>query len=144
MNSVISTRRVLARSAGVAFPPIGWESARPSAVTRVGSTVAASSACTASARSCDRCQFEGKRAERMGWLSVCPVTSTLPGIAASASAIRANSGNTSGLTVVPPGSNRPSPRMVTTLRSPKSATATWPALISGARKAASRGFAAGS
>jgi len=57
--SVISTRRLRARPVGVALSSTGWLSARPSARMRFTSTVPASSALTESARSCERCQFDG-------------------------------------------------------------------------------------
>ena len=65
---VISTRRLRARPAGVAFVSTGSASALPSALSaRAFTCASASSALTASARSCERCQFDGiaQRADRL-------------------------------------------------------------------------------
>src|SRR5690606_3679122 len=58
--SVISTRRLRARPAAVSLGATGSASPRPSARTRCGlSRRDSSSSFTASARACDKCQFDG-------------------------------------------------------------------------------------
>src|SRR5690606_4634858 len=58
--SVISTRRLRERPAAVSLGATGSASPRPSARTRLGlSRRPSSSSLTASARACDRCQFDG-------------------------------------------------------------------------------------
>src|SRR5207237_4691371 len=80
LRRMIATRRFLARFAALSLGTSGSESASPSARSRVGSFIsAASNPTTLRARSVDSSQFDGKRAVRMGWSSVCPVTSTAPG-----------------------------------------------------------------
>jgi hypothetical protein len=75
--------------------------------------------------SSDRCQFDGKRVLRMAVLSVCPVTRTDPCDSGQ------RLGDTfhqrlavTGTKLALPGANRPSPRIVITLRSTSSRTAT--------------------
>ena len=58
-TSVISTRRLRARPAGVALESTGSASALPSAVMRLVTPESTSNDLTALARSCERCQFEG-------------------------------------------------------------------------------------
>ncbi len=109
---------------------------------RSGLMRATSRSLTACARSCERCQLEGKRIERIGWLSVWPVTSIWPGWRCSSSAMRSNSGNTFAVTSALPGPKMPSPRITITERSVRSRTSTSPASISALRNPDSRGTAA--
>ena len=91
-SSVISTRRFCARFAGVSLSATGSVSARPSARHALGLDGGREQRLTASARSCDRCQFDGKRSVRIGWLSVWPVISTGPGTGPAPAPMRSSSG----------------------------------------------------
>ena len=78
---------------GVVGPICGFRIRRPSVLMRAGSVIRRAIVCpTERARSCERCQLEGKRMERIGLLSVCPVTLTTPGTRFSSSPMRARSG----------------------------------------------------
>ncbi|MNS99722.1 hypothetical protein D3C72_1341320 [compost metagenome] len=98
---------------------------------------------TSSARACDNAQLDGKRSVAMRWLSLCPVTRTLPLTLATASAMRSISGWKSPLMLALALANSSSPRMVTTERSTASSTETRPALMSSARNPARRGRSTG-
>jgi hypothetical protein len=66
----------------------------PSARRRVGSVIdGAITFITDFARSVESSQLDGKRAVRIGLLSVCPVTTTGPGTLFSACATRAKVGS---------------------------------------------------
>src|SRR5690606_19118068 len=107
-SSAISTRRFSARFAAVSFGTSGSVSARASESSRDGATTRARISRTASARRCDRCQFDGKRSVRIGTSSVCPVTSTWPGSRASARPTASINGTCAALTSPLPEANRPS------------------------------------
>src|SRR5207244_11961771 len=103
---MMATRRFLARFEALSFGTSGSESAKPSARSRAGSFMSAAIRPTTDrARSVESSQFDGKRAVRIGWSSVCPVTSTAPGTLSSASATRWITGCTLASGRVLPGPN---------------------------------------
>ena len=128
-------RRFCARPSSVSFPAIGWLSARPSTVRRVGSCSRCSiTALAACARATESWKFDGNCTVWIGRLSVCPVTSTAPGSSFSASPMRSSSDKKSGRTAALPKANMPRLKMRTSIICGVSDTVTRCASISGCRK----------
>src|SRR5580658_47138 len=130
-----SVRRFAARPSGVLLDAMGSPSARPSAeISRRSVTLCRSRSRTVSARATDSWKFDGKRSERIGTLSVWPMTSTEPCSLSRAAAMRPMSGRYLSLSVAVPEEKRSLPRMRTIAVCGVPETVTRPALTSGSRK----------
>ncbi|CSB32873.1 Uncharacterised protein [Vibrio cholerae] len=112
--------------------PNGWVSANPRTCSRRWSkSLTFSISCaTETARCAERSQFERYSSESNFWLSVCPVTRTLPGMSLTNSAIWRTRGRNLGCKNAEPSGNAPFSRIRMSICCPKFSTSMAPCSIS--------------